>query len=55
MSKLYNRLRQLSKELESVKTDEEREEIEDEIANIEFEIEEEENAKYNDYGSDEDF
>ncbi len=46
MSRLYSRLAKLQKELIDAKTPEEKERIEDEIFDLEFEIEEEESDKY---------
>lgn len=50
MSRLYQKLAQLQKELMRANSPEEREEIEDQIADLELEIEEEESAKYSDDG-----
>jgi len=48
MSRKYSRLDQLQKELIKARTQEEREVIEDEIADLEDEIELEESGKYDD-------
>lgn len=54
MNKLYTRLQQLTKALANQNlTEDERYSIEDEIADIEFELEEQENEKYNNYDSEE--
>lgn len=47
MSRLYSRLGKLQKELLAAKTEEERERIEDEIADLEDDIDQEESDKYN--------
>jgi hypothetical protein len=47
MSRLYSKLAKLQRELMNAKTAEEREEIEDQIAEVEDEIELEEDDKYN--------
>lgn len=52
MSRMYSRLAQLQKELLKAKTQEEREMIEDEIADLEDEIELQESGKYDDSGND---
>ena len=46
MSRSYSRLAKLQRELVSAKTEEERERIEDEIADLELEMEQEESDKY---------
>ena len=50
MSRLYARLAKLQKELLNAKTADEREEIEDEIAEIEDQIDLENSGKYDDDG-----
>jgi hypothetical protein len=52
MSRLYSKLAKLQRELMNAKSAEEREDIEDQIADVEMEIELEEDEKYkndNDY------
>ena len=49
MSRLYSKLAKLQRELMSAKTEDEREIIEDEIADLEDEIEREESDQYGDY------
>lgn len=52
MSRMYSRLAQLQKELLKAKTQEEREDIEDQIAELEDEIELQESGKYDDSNND---